>query len=889
MNEQDPFGIIGRTLDGQYRVEAFVGEGSFSAVYRGMQDGLGEACAVKCLKLPGGLEPDLIETFVRRFRDESKLHYRLAQGNLNIARSLAAGSFAVEATGQVVPYIVFEWLEGRTLAQEMHVRREVGDGPMVIEEAVRVLRTAADALAFAHSQGVVHRDVTPSNLFLLRAAHPPRTKVLDFGLAKVVSDHAMDLGPRAPTMGFLKLFSPAYAAPEQFDQRFGAIGPWTDVYAFAQILVELQLGRALCDGESLADYAKIAMSRDRRPSPRAFQLDVSDALESVFQRALTVDPAQRYANLGDFWAELTRAIEAEHAHNVSRAPQFAQDDEMTHVSSVDEMRGIMEGLRSVPEASLSPKPAAAIAFGKPGGYPTPASRPALSTAAARSTARLPAAGPLGGRVIGAKPPPPRPSQAPGKLGRLAANPTFARTVVDPQAQRPRESGAPAAGDKFARTSKAFPAPQGTLPATPSWQVQSPSEGTPPAPSSRQASFSDDDENTIIRALDEDLEVVDRSKVRPGAGLVSPLANSANRVDPHAATSKPMSAGHNPVANEGGQNGHKFGATFAMADPIRNHVRPEPLPAPASVPQPWQGHGGMPQAQHSPAPVPATSGSMASMIGVHHPQAEHGSGSFPFASNAGGAQQPFAQQQFAQQPFAHQGQPQAPGTPFGLPLSGLPEQPGRAGNAIASNYSAPGAPTPPVSDMYAVPSAPRSKKGLYIGLGIVAIIALTGISFAVTRALQARSAGTGAPPAASASVAAAASSAPATPPAEEKPSPSDDKPEEKPVKPERVKPEPVKPEPVKPASNKFNAALASAALAGKNAQIAGACARRIGPGGSGKASVTFGSNGKVTAVAPAGAYAGTDQGMCVQSYYKSASVPPFEGTGTATASFNIPKP
>ncbi|RYG65746.1 serine/threonine protein kinase, partial [bacterium] len=273
MNELDPFGIIGRTLDGQYRVEAFVGEGSFSAVYRGMQDGLGESCAIKCLKLPGGMEPALIETFVRRFRDESKLHYRLAQGNLNIARSLAAGSFAVEATGQVVPYIVFEWLEGRTLAQEIQVRREVGDGPMVIEEAVRILRTAADALAFAHSQGVVHRDVTPSNLFLLRAAHPPRTKVLDFGLAKVVSDHAMDLGPRAPTMGYLKLFSPGYAAPEQFDQRYGAIGPWTDVYAFAQVLVELLYGRSLCDGDNLAAYAAVAMNRDRRPTPRAFGLE----------------------------------------------------------------------------------------------------------------------------------------------------------------------------------------------------------------------------------------------------------------------------------------------------------------------------------------------------------------------------------------------------------------------------------------------------------------------------------------------------------------------------------------------------------------------------------------------------------------------------------------
>ncbi len=894
MNELDPFGIIGRTLDGQYRVEAFVGEGSFSAVYRGMQDGLGEACAVKCLKLPGGLEPDLIETFVRRFRDESKLHYRLAQGNLNIARSLAAGSFAVEATGQVVPYIVFEWLEGRTLAQEIEVRREVGDGPMVIEDAVRVLRTAADALTFAHSQGVVHRDVTPGNLFLLRAAHPPRTKVLDFGLAKVVSDHAMDLGPRAPTMGYLKLFSPAYAAPEQFDHRFGAIGPWTDVYAFAQILVELQLGRPMCEGESLADYAKIAMNRDHRPSPRTFGLPVPDTLEAVFQRALTVDPAQRYANLGDFWAELTRAVEADDGQPLSRKPQFAEEDEMTHVSSVDEMRGIMDGLRSV---GVEPAKQVITPFAQPGEHPPAGARQALNAAvAARSIARMPAAsGPLGGRVVGAKPPPPRPSQAAGKL--RTSSPAFARTSVDPQLQRARDTGASAAPDKFARTSKAFPAPQGTLPATPPWQVvQSPADGTPPAPSTRQPSFvEDDDEHTVIRAPDEDSEVVDRSKSapRPRVGFASPFAGSM--VDPHATTAQPFPPEDARSGSLGQSGRHKFGATFAMADPMRNQMRPEPLPAPASVPQPWQGHGG-PQPQQP--PIPAASGPMASMMGVHHPAPDHGSGSFPFAAAGGQPQQPFVQQPFVQQPFAHQGQQQQ-GGPFALPLSGLPEQRGPGGGAIAANYSAPGAPTPPVADMYAVPVATGNKRGLYIGLGIVGIVLLTAASFGLTRALHARSAG-GVTPTASASAAPPpvvappppepppAIAPPEPPPAIAPPEPTKSDEKKPVVKPEPVKPEPVKPQPVKPAGNKFNMASANGALAAKNAQIAGVCARRTGPAGSGRALVTFGHDGKVTSVAPQGAFAGTDQGACVQSFYKTAFVGPFEGTGSATGNFNIPK-
>ena len=873
MNEQDPFGLVGRTLDGQYRVEAFVGEGSFSAVYRGMQDGLGEACAIKCLKLPGGLEPQLMETFVRRFRDESKLHYRLAQGNLNIARSLSAGSFAVLATGLVVPYIVLEWLEGRTLAQEIHVRREVGDGPMVIEEAVRILRTAADALAFAHSQGVVHRDVTPSNLFLLRAAHPPRTKVLDFGLAKVVSDHAMDLGPRAPTMGYLKLFSPAYAAPEQFDQRYGVIGPWTDVYAFAQILVELQLGRSPSNGDSIADYAQLAMQPDRRPTPRAFGVAIGDALEHVFVRALQVDPQRRYPTMGDFWADLTRAVEAQ---NGPHTAQFAHDDDRTHVSSVDEMRGIMDGLRSVGVNSDS------------GAHPNPVAGAGLASgsgvqAAGRSTARLPPSSPSLGappRGIGVKAPLPRPSQPGLKL--RTSSPAFARTSVDPQLARPGTSA-----DKFAATSKAFPAPQGALPATPPWQLGA--DATPPVPSTAKPelpSFThDEDESTVIRALDEDLEVIGRAKAaaRPAAGM---------SVDPHAATSKPA---EDPLTSHPGARGdHRFGATFAMADPIRNQVMPEPLPAPAMVPQSWQGQA----APGMQPPMQAASGPMASMIGGHHQSTDHGSGSFPFTA-APNAQQPYGQQPFAQQPFAHQGGSQGP---FALPLSGLPEQRG-PGGAIASNYAAPGAPTPPVADMYAVPAKASSRRGLYLALGVLGILLLTGISFAITRAVSARKPDSGGVTAASASPVKSAvpiSSASAAPPPEPPAVPSSDekaaeppaerpaeKPGEKPAEKPGEKPAEKLPQPVGP--KKFNAALASGSLASHNAQIGGVCSRKAGPSGSGRATVTFGNTGKVTNVVIAAPFAGSDRGNCASSYYHQASVPPFEGpAGTASAAFNIAK-
>ena len=116
----DPFGLVGQVLDGQFRVDQLVGEGGFSAVYRGHHQGLNEPIAIKCLKLPAALGTSLVDTFVQRFRDESRILYRLSQGNLHVVRSIAAGTTQAPATGALVPYMVLEWLEGRSLAERLH-------------------------------------------------------------------------------------------------------------------------------------------------------------------------------------------------------------------------------------------------------------------------------------------------------------------------------------------------------------------------------------------------------------------------------------------------------------------------------------------------------------------------------------------------------------------------------------------------------------------------------------------------------------------------------------------------------------------------------------------------------------------------------------------------
>ncbi|MET0591185.1 MAG: serine/threonine-protein kinase, partial [Polyangiaceae bacterium] len=244
MTTTDLYGIEGQVLDGQFRVDRAIGEGGFSVVYRGLHIGLDEPVAIKCLKLPGQLQSSVVDGIVRRFRDESKIHYRLSRGSLHIARTIAAGTTMAPATGALVPYMVLEWLEGFTLAEELRARRMRGETGRTLPEVIRLLDPVAEAMAFAHAQGVVHRDLNPSNIFVAHAQGSSKLKVLDFGVAKIISDHALSMGPRVATIGQIRMFTPAYAAPEQFHDALGAIGPYTDVYSFAVLVVELLADRA---------------------------------------------------------------------------------------------------------------------------------------------------------------------------------------------------------------------------------------------------------------------------------------------------------------------------------------------------------------------------------------------------------------------------------------------------------------------------------------------------------------------------------------------------------------------------------------------------------------------------------------------------------------------
>lgn len=426
----DPFGLVGQVLDGQFRVDAHIGEGGFSVVYRGTHVGLSEPIALKCLKLPAALGSALVDSFVRRFRDESRLQYKLSQGNLHIVRSLGSGTTLAPATSALVPYTVLEWLEGKSLAQEFNDRREAGQQGRPLREVVALLDSAIDALAYAHAQGVVHRDLNPGNLFLARTSAGIKLKILDFGVAKVLADAAIAIGPTARTVGNVRMFAPAYGAPEQFDDRTGAIGPWTDVYSIALVVLEALGDRTVMEGEHLGEFALKALDADHRPSPRALGIAVGDATEKVFNQALALDPSRRPRDAGEFWGMLKNALQVDSRssrppHAEPNSPVTLRMKERASPSHGGTLRMERSAPRSASELlAVTPLPSIVAAQGSRASVAPSAfvPRPELSPLPTVVTP-LPALSPLGPAPSSgvspratpsplADPAPPRPSAAP---------------------------------------------------------------------------------------------------------------------------------------------------------------------------------------------------------------------------------------------------------------------------------------------------------------------------------------------------------------------------------------------------------------------------------------------------------------------------------------------
>lgn len=339
----DPFSWVGQTIDGKFHVEEVVGEGGFGVVYRAKHLGLGEDVAVKCLKIPASLPPEERERFHQSFLEEGRLLRKLSRATPAVVQALDVGA-AIAPNGAWVPYLVLEWLRGETLEDFLARRAKEGKHGMPIAEAAALVAPAAEALAIAHKDGIAHRDVKPANLFLSDAAGPAALKVLDFGIAKVIADNATLTRALEQTGQMPSMFTPHYGAPEQFNRRFGATGPWTDVYALALVLTEISSGKSPLEGDDVTQLYIATTDVAMRPTPRARGARTSHAVEAVFQKALAIEPRGRYLSAGVFWQALEEAlaapIEADVPETIAKLPEtIVPREPSTQSTSIEGSKG----------------------------------------------------------------------------------------------------------------------------------------------------------------------------------------------------------------------------------------------------------------------------------------------------------------------------------------------------------------------------------------------------------------------------------------------------------------------------------------------------------------------------------------------------------------------
>lgn len=277
----------GRMLAGRYRVGALIGRGGMSDVHAGTDMRLGRQVAIKLLKPQLATDP----AFRMRFRQEAQSAARMAHPT--IVRVFDAGEETVsDASGHEVqlPFIVMEFVEGRLLKDIIH------EGPLDPIAASRVIDGVLTALEYSHRAGVVHRDIKPGNIMITTGG---QVKVMDFGIARAVSDSATTVAQTTAILGTAAYFSPEQAKGETVDAR-------TDLYSTGVVLFEMLTGRPPFRGDTPVAVAYQHVS-ERPVKPSVINPKVSPALDAVVMHALAKDRNVRYQTAAEFRADVEAA------------------------------------------------------------------------------------------------------------------------------------------------------------------------------------------------------------------------------------------------------------------------------------------------------------------------------------------------------------------------------------------------------------------------------------------------------------------------------------------------------------------------------------------------------------------------------------------------------
>ena len=274
----------GRLLGGRYQVGEVLGYGGMAEVHRGRDLRLGRDVAIKLLRTD--LARD--ETFQIRFRREAQ-----NAASLNHPAIVAVYDTGEETapTGETIPYIVMEFVSGRTLKEVL-----TAEGRLMPRRALEIVADICAALEFSHRHGIIHRDIKPGNVMLTPTG---QVKVMDFGIARALASGATTMTQTSAVIGTAQYLSPEQARGEAVDAR-------SDVYATGCVLYELLTGHPPFVGDNPVSVAYQHVREDPRP-PSDSNRDVPPDVDAVVLKALAKNRANRYQSAAEMRADVLRA------------------------------------------------------------------------------------------------------------------------------------------------------------------------------------------------------------------------------------------------------------------------------------------------------------------------------------------------------------------------------------------------------------------------------------------------------------------------------------------------------------------------------------------------------------------------------------------------------
>jgi serine/threonine-protein kinase len=269
---------------GRYQVEKELGKGAMGVVYMGKDPKINRTVAIKTMALSQEFEADELADVKARFFREAETAGRL--NHPNIVQIYDAGE------EHDLCYIAMEYLKGHDL-----VRHTKPNALLPVADVVKIVADSADALDYAHQQGVVHRDIKPANLMWL--LDRKSVKVTDFGIARITDSSKTKTG--------MVLGTPSYMSPEQLAGK--KVDGRSDLFSLGVTLYQLLTGNLPFQADSMATLM-FKIANEPHPAATTVRPDLPPALNAVIDRALDKDLTRRYARGGEFAAELRAAVRA---------------------------------------------------------------------------------------------------------------------------------------------------------------------------------------------------------------------------------------------------------------------------------------------------------------------------------------------------------------------------------------------------------------------------------------------------------------------------------------------------------------------------------------------------------------------------------------------------